>query len=75
MLLRCVEPPMSQMGHSHRFPDVRVTSACAPRPAAKRTSQDFALVQMSEVRMIYIPAAVDPGDYPYERLAAVGVPS
>ena len=30
MLLRCVEPPMSQMGHSHRFPDVRVTSACAP---------------------------------------------
>jgi len=30
---------------------------------------------MSEVRMIYIPAAVDPGDYPYERLAAVGVPS
>jgi hypothetical protein len=23
---------------------------------------------MSEVRMIYIPAAVDPGDYPYEQL-------
>jgi hypothetical protein len=29
---------------------------------------------ISEVRMIYILAAVDPGDYPYERLAAVVYP-
>jgi hypothetical protein len=44
-----LEPPMSQMGQSRRFRDVRVTSAYAPRAATKRTWKYFAFVPTVEV--------------------------
>jgi hypothetical protein len=43
--LRDFGPAYDSFGsHSRRFDDVRVASAYAPKPATKRTSQDFALV-------------------------------
>jgi hypothetical protein len=38
---------MTALGHSRRFPDVRVTSAYAPRPTTKRTSREVAFVPKS----------------------------
>jgi hypothetical protein len=54
-------------GHSRRFADARVRSACPPRAAAKRTWQDFAYLfghtlqrdHQYEFRPIDIPAMAD----------------
>jgi len=56
----------------HYQPALCITAKMAVDVSSLRIRRD---VPMSEVRMIYILAAVDPGDYPYEGLAAVDVPS
>src|SRR4051812_5349204 len=41
--------PMSELGHSRRSGDVRVTSAHPPRAATKQTSRDFAFVPGTDI--------------------------
>ena len=64
MLLRCesLEPPMSQLGHSRRSGDVRVSSAHSPE-----SGREADIVDVTEVQWIGIGGSLAAPPLPHHR--------